>query len=429
MATHKAGAGRQVGIRDVARIAGVSVATASLALNGRPGVAEETRRRAVAAAEQLGYRANSQAQALRRGRTTTYGFVVRNFANPFFLEVLSGAQQVAAECGATLLVLDSRYSLDRERRHVQEMAVQRVAGLAIAPVGSGESIRLWQDLRPGAPVTSLGETPLTAEGKPRRGLQASRRRRLNLFRYVVFTLFGLFFLTPLAAMVRFSLEGSTHGSFSLAAWRAIGSYPGLLSAIEITLELAVITCVVVLVLLVPTMIWIRLRVQWISRIFEFLCLLPLTIPAIALVVGLVPIYNRIEHYNLSALQLSWVYAILALPYAYRALSAGLSAIDVKTLSEAARGLGASWLTVMIRVIAPNMWQAILNAMLLSSALVLGEFTIASLLLYINLQVALYDISRATANAGVLFATSAASLLFAFGLLLVLSYVGRRRSRG
>jgi LacI family transcriptional regulator len=155
MATHKAGAGRQVGIRDVARIAGVSVATASLALNGRPGVAEETRRRAVAAAEQLGYRANPQAQALRRGRTTTYGFVVRNFANPFFLEVLSGAQQVAAECGATLLVLDSRYSLDRERRHVQEMAVQRVAGLAIAPVGSGESIRLWQDLRPGAPVVSL----------------------------------------------------------------------------------------------------------------------------------------------------------------------------------------------------------------------------------------------------------------------------------
>jgi DNA-binding LacI/PurR family transcriptional regulator len=155
MATHKAGSGRPVGIRDVARIAGVSVATASLALNGRPGVADETRRRAVAAAKQLGYRANPQAQALRRGRTTTYGFVVRNFANPFFLEVLSGAQQVAAEAGATLLVLDSHYSIDRERKHVQEMAVQRVAGLAIAPVGTGESIRLWQDLRPGAPVVSL----------------------------------------------------------------------------------------------------------------------------------------------------------------------------------------------------------------------------------------------------------------------------------
>lgn len=155
MATDSGGSGRPAGIRDVARIAGVSVATASLALNGRPGVADETRRRALAAAEQLGYRANPQAQALRRGRTTTYGFVVRNFANPFFLEVLSGAQQVAAESGATLFVLDSRYSLERERRHVQEMAAQRVAGLAIAPVGSGESIRLWQDLRPGAPVVAL----------------------------------------------------------------------------------------------------------------------------------------------------------------------------------------------------------------------------------------------------------------------------------
>jgi DNA-binding LacI/PurR family transcriptional regulator len=146
---------RPVGIRDVAKAAGVSVATASLALNGQPGVAEETRRRIVAAAEQLGYRANPQAQALRRGRTTTYGFVVRNFANPFFLEVLSGAQQVAADSGATLLVLDSRYSPERERRHVQEMAVQRVAGLAIAPVGPGESIRLWQELRPGAPLVAL----------------------------------------------------------------------------------------------------------------------------------------------------------------------------------------------------------------------------------------------------------------------------------
>ena len=152
MITDKEAARRPAGIRDVARAAGVSVATASLALNGQHGVAEETRRRIVAVAEQLGYHANPQARALRRGRTTTYGFVVRNFANPFFLEVLSGAQQVAADSGATLLVLDSRYSLERERRHVQELAAQRVEGLAIAPVGSGESIRLWQDLRPGSPV-------------------------------------------------------------------------------------------------------------------------------------------------------------------------------------------------------------------------------------------------------------------------------------
>ncbi len=155
MPTAHNGSPRTAGIRDVARMAGVSVASASFALNGQPGVADDTRRRILAIAEQLGYRANPQAQALRRGRTTTYGFVVRNFANPFFLEVLSGAEEVAGEAGATLLVLDSRYSLERERRHLQEMAAQRLAGLAIAPVGTGASIRLWHELSPGAPVVAL----------------------------------------------------------------------------------------------------------------------------------------------------------------------------------------------------------------------------------------------------------------------------------
>ena len=286
-----------------------------------------------------------------------------------------------------------------------------------------------------AAVTALNETPDTApRGRPG-GMHGRRRRRLNTFRYVVFTVFGAFFLLPLLAMARFSLEGAKLGTWTGTAWKQIASYQGsgvppLISSIEITLELAVITCAVTLVLLVPTMIWVRLRVQWLARTMEFLSLLPLTIPAIVLVVGLGPIYNKIQHYNLSALMLFWVYVILALPYAYRALAAGLGVIDVTTLAEAARSLGASWFTVMVRVIAPNMRQAILNALLLTWALVLGEFTIAFLLLYNNLQVELYSISRNTPNAGVIFSTSTAALLFAFVLLLILSYAGRgRRGRG
>ena len=282
-----------------------------------------------------------------------------------------------------------------------------------------------------AAVTSVGETPARAAASRPRGMHASRKRRLNAYRYVVFTIFGLFFLLPMLAMLRFSLEGAKLGTWSGAAWKQIASFQGegvppLLSSIEITLELAVITSVVTLVLLVPTMIWVRLRVQWLARTMEFLSLLPLTIPAIVLVVGLGPIYNRIQHYSLSSLMLFWVYVILALPYAYRSLAAGLSAIDVPTLSEAARSLGASWFTVMVRVIVPNMRQAILNALLLTCSLVLGEFTIAFLLLYNNLSVELYSISRNTPNAGVIFSTSTAALLFAFVLLLILSYAGRRR---
>jgi putative spermidine/putrescine transport system permease protein len=271
-----------------------------------------------------------------------------------------------------------------------------------------------------------------ATARTRRGLHGRRRRRLNLFRYIVFTVLGVFLVLPMLALLRMSLEPAAgEGGWSLAAWKQIVSYtvvgtPSLISRVEVTLELGVLTAAAVLALLVPTMIWIKLRVPWISRTVEFLCLLPLTIPAIVLVVGLGPIYNWIQQRNVSTLMLFWVYVILVLPYAYRALAAGLNTVDVKTLSEAARGLGASWFTVMFRIIAPNMRQGILNASLLGFALVLGEFPIAYLLLYVNMQVELYSISRNTPNASVLFSTSFAALFFTFLLLLILSYVGRPR---
>jgi LacI family transcriptional regulator len=167
MANNQDRAGRQPGIRDVARAAGVSVASASFALNGQPGVADHTRRRILAAAARLDYRANPQAQALRRGRTTTYGILVRNFANPFFLEVVGGAEEAAALAGVTLLALDSHYSLEREHKQVQQMAAQLLAGLAIAPVGTGESIKVWQGLRPGAPVVALNASPECVSGVTR----------------------------------------------------------------------------------------------------------------------------------------------------------------------------------------------------------------------------------------------------------------------
>jgi len=72
------------------------------------------------------------------------------------------------------------------------------------------------------------------------------------------------------------------------------------------------------------------------------------------------------------------YVVLAMPFAYRALDAGLRAIDVKTLTEAAGSLGAGWLSTMWRVILPNMRTAVTAATILIVALVLGEFTMASL---------------------------------------------------
>jgi putative spermidine/putrescine transport system permease protein len=256
-----------------------------------------------------------------------------------------------------------------------------------------------------------------------------RRRRLQTFRVVVFAILGAFFLVPIAAMVEFSTRGvGANAPRTLDAWTSIVSYPDLTAAIVASLELAALTSAAMLLLLVPTMIWVRLRLPRLRRVIEFLCVLPLAIPAIVLVVGLAPLYVWIsQNLSDSILTLAFAYLILALPFAYRALDAGVSAIDVKTLSEAARGLGASWGTVMWRVVVPNMSAAILNATLLTVALVLGEFTIANLLNYENLQVAINLLGRA--NAAVSIAVAVASLLLAFILLAVLSFVSRPRSRG
>ena len=260
---------------------------------------------------------------------------------------------------------------------------------------------------------------------------ARRKPGLTAFRLVVFLLAGIFFLVPLFAMFEFATRGLTPtAARTFTSFAAILSYPDLVAAIIASLQLAVITSVGVLVLLVPTMVWVRLRLPALNRAVEFICLLPLTIPPIVLIVGLVPIYKWVWYYvNSSILSLSFAYLILVLPYTYRALSAGLSAIDVKTLSEAARSLGASWFTVMWRVIVPNISSALLNAGLLSVALVLGEFTFANLLNYYNVQVEIAHLGRL--NAGVSIAVAVLSLLFAFVLLVGLSFIGgnRRGLRG
>jgi putative spermidine/putrescine transport system permease protein len=276
-------------------------------------------------------------------------------------------------------------------------------------------------------------TELAAATEPSRrpsGLRAQRARRTKVVRAVLLVLFGLFFSVPILALVEFSTRQTTlSGARTLAYWRQIGDYPDLVSAIVASLELALITSVFALLLLVPTMVWVRLRLPRLARLVEFLCLLPLTIPAIVLVVGWAPIYLWVNYltptqYQTSPLALTFAYVILVLPYMYRSLDTGLSAIDVPTLTEAARSLGAGWFTVMLRVIVPNIKSAVLNAALLAVALVLGEFTVASLLNYVNVQVAMNNLSQD--NAGVAVAVAAGSLLVVFILLFALSFVGRPR---
>ncbi len=248
-------------------------------------------------------------------------------------------------------------------------------------------------------------------------------------RWAVLLTVGTFMLLPLLAMLEFSTRG-IGGGRSLEAWLAIGANPDLLAAIWVSLKLAVLTVVTMLVLLVPTMVWAQLRVPGLLRLVEFVCLLPLTIPAIVLVVGLAPVYQWVTYLlGESPNTLTFVYVVLVLPFAYRSLATGLAAIDLVTLAEAGRSLGCSWLGVIWRIVVPNIMGAIMSAALISVALVLGEFTISSLLNFDTLQVVINLLGKR--NASVAVAVSLAALLLAAALLFLLSFVdqsGRRRVR-
>jgi len=258
------------------------------------------------------------------------------------------------------------------------------------------------------------------------GLIARRARRQRVFRWAVVLVLGVFFLLPMIAMVEFASRGGGETWRLLVDWPQLSEkYPDLATGIVASLGQAALTALLMLVLLVPTAVWVRLRLPGLRRLVEFICLLPLTIPAIVLVVGLAPVYAWVNYFlGGSSLTLTFAYTILVLPYAYRSIDTGLSAIDVKTLAEAARSLGCGWATVMWRVVLPNIRSAVLSAAFLTVALVLGEFTIASLLHRDNLQVAIEFLGKSSATMSV--AVSLAALVLAFIMLMLLSLFGDRR---
>jgi putative spermidine/putrescine transport system permease protein len=185
--------------------------------------------------------------------------------------------------------------------------------------------------------------------------------------------------------------------------------------------------VIVLLLLVPTMILVQLRFPRLRRAMEIICILPVSIPAIVLVVGLAPVYSVVARiFGSGVWTLAFAYGITVLPYAYRAIQSNLDAVDVRTLSEAARTLGAGWGTVLLRVLLPNLRRGILAGAFIAAAVVLGEYTIASLLNRINLQTALVVVSKDDPYTAVIL--SLLALAFAFLLLLVIGRFGAARTR-
>jgi putative spermidine/putrescine transport system permease protein len=200
---------------------------------------------------------------------------------------------------------------------------------------------------------------------------------------------AIFFAFPLLAMARFAFQNlqvidlgwnNLFDKWSFSSVTASFSDEFFSEALTLSLKLAIGTALFTLGLLVPTAVWVHLRLPKARVFVEFLTILPYVIPAIALVAGIVVVKPHARWFLNSDYSLIPFYVVLALPFTYRSIDTGLRAIDLKVLVEASRSLGSTWLATLFRVIVPNLRSAIISSTFLTVAVVLGEYTISDVLL-------------------------------------------------
>ncbi len=252
-------------------------------------------------------------------------------------------------------------------------------------------------------------------------------KRNQPWAWVVFGIGALYFLVPLIATIEFSLKIRKEG-YTLDAYANVFADPRFQQTFGYSLFIGACTVLIGIFIVVPAAYYVRLRAPRLRPIIEFITLLPLIIPAIVLVFGYIRLYNSssllpLTSSNLgTAVLLTFAYVALGLPYMYRAIDTGLRTIDVGTLTEAATILGANQAQIIAQVIFPNIIVAVLSGAFLTLAIVIGEFTIASLL---NQQVFGVYMQNVGANrAYEPAALSIISFVLTWGAMGMIQFLGR-----
>jgi len=247
------------------------------------------------------------------------------------------------------------------------------------------------------------------------------------FRWVALGLLGLYVLIPVVASVQFSLEAGYKGRLSLSAYSQALAEPGLGTSLFTSVKVSAGAAAITLALLVPTVIFVNLRFPRWRAVLDAVSLLPLGVPAVVIVLGVLGAYKSVPSVITGTpVILALVYVILAMPYSYRAIDAGVRSIDMHTLVDAGRSMGAGWGKLFSRVLLPSLRSGILAAAFLTVALSLGEYAIASIMGFTTFPVWLVGVEGN--NPYVAVALSISALAFTWILLVVLALAGSGRRR-
>jgi putative spermidine/putrescine transport system permease protein len=208
-------------------------------------------------------------------------------------------------------------------------------------------------------------------------------KRSNVWAWVIVIGGALYFLLPVLGTLEFSLRAKK-GELSLLAYENIFNDPRFFETFGFSVRMAIFTILLSLILIVPTAYWVHLKLPRLRPVIEMISLLPFVIPAVVLIFGLIRTYSRpplalTDNTFTTDLLLIGGYIVLTFPYMYRAVDIGLRSLDVRGLTEAAQSLGASWPSILARVIFPNLRMAVISGALITFATVVGELILASFL--------------------------------------------------
>jgi LacI family transcriptional regulator len=142
-------------LTDIAKLAGVSRSTVSLVLRESPLVADVTRKRVRSALEKSGYLYNRQAANLRTTRTDTVGIVVSDLTNPYYAELVAGAESILEQSGRVAFITHTEESLPRQERFLKRMREQRVDGVLISAASGTRSAALQPFVDAGIPLVQI----------------------------------------------------------------------------------------------------------------------------------------------------------------------------------------------------------------------------------------------------------------------------------
>jgi putative spermidine/putrescine transport system permease protein len=227
----------------------------------------------------------------------------------------------------------------------------------------------------------------------------SSRLTNAFFAWIIFGICAAYLILPLATQFAYSLRAKRNeisfqaytnivqvkpgeAEFSLRPLKI--KLPRFYSALLFSTLMAALTIVASIVIIVPTTYWAHYKLPRLKPVLDFFSVIPFAIPGIVLVFGYLRTYSA-PPFSLTntevgtGILLVGGYVVFVLPYTYRTIDIGLRAIDVSTLTEAARSLGAGWGTVIFNIILPNLRSAILSASLLTFAVAIGEYTLANFL--------------------------------------------------